>query len=222
MSITLTKDFEGNLVFLHSLNGTETELIKLIEADGSVEIGRIRGLTDVSSLTDAVNREYVDQSIPAGSVMAFATDSPTGRWLVSDGSAVSRTLYSDLFAEIGTTYGEGDGSTTFNIPDYRAEFLRGLDLSRGIDPGRTIGSSQLDQMQRITGYFRNTQLRTAFNSVSGAFSHYSYGSDGLSSGTLAGTRLDFDSGDSPSARVSDTVEGETRSRNVAVVFCIKY
>ena len=57
--------------------------------------------------------------LPAGSIMAWGTNTPPANWLLADGSAVSRTVYSSLFAVIGTTYGAGDGSTTFALPDLR-------------------------------------------------------------------------------------------------------
>ena len=64
---------------------------------------------------------------PTGSVMAFAGSSaPTG-WLIADGSAVSRTTFAALFAVVGTAYGAGDGSTTFNLPDLRARSVAGFD-----------------------------------------------------------------------------------------------
>lgn len=63
-----------------------------------------------------------------GAVQAFAVSSstPPNGYLYADGSAVSRTVYSDLYAKIGTAFGSGDGSTTFNLPDYRGMLLRGL------------------------------------------------------------------------------------------------
>lgn len=65
-------------------------------------------------------------TLPAGLIFAYAGSSiPTG-WLDCDGSAVSRTTYADLFTAIGTTWGAGDGSTTFNIPDLRSATLRGV------------------------------------------------------------------------------------------------
>ena len=77
-----------------------------------------------------------------GTVAFFARSSaPTG-WLKCNGAAVSRTDYEDLFDSIGTTYGSGDGSTTFNLPDLRGEFLRCWDDGRGIDKFPTyIGSN---------------------------------------------------------------------------------
>lgn len=74
-----------------------------------------------------------------GVVVAYAAplssnaSAPAG-WLLCDGSAVSRTQYAALFAAIGTSAGGGDGATTFNVPDYRGQFLRGFDQGTGIDP----------------------------------------------------------------------------------------
>ena len=79
---------------------------------------------------------------PVGSVYTFAGATvPTG-WLKCNGALLSRTTYASLFAVIGTTYGAGDGSTTFALPDLRGEFVRGVDDGRGVDAGRTLGSAQ--------------------------------------------------------------------------------
>ncbi len=69
------------------------------------------------------------------------SSAPTG-WLKANGAAVSRTAYAELFAAIGTVYGEGDGFNTFNLPDLRGEFVRGWDDGRGVDAGRIMGSWQ--------------------------------------------------------------------------------
>jgi hypothetical protein len=79
---------------------------------------------------------------PAGAVDYFAmSTAPTG-YIKANGAAISRSTYSALFAAIGTTFGNGNGSTTFNVPDLRGEFLRGWDDSRGVDSGRGFGSAQ--------------------------------------------------------------------------------
>jgi microcystin-dependent protein len=66
-----------------------------------------------------------DAGAPTGAVFPYAgSDAPSG-YLLCDGSAVSRTTYADLFAVCGTTYGSGDGSSTFNVPDLRAAFAAG-------------------------------------------------------------------------------------------------
>ena len=86
-----------------------------------------------------------------GEILTMAADvTVQGPYLYCDGTAVSRTTYSELFDAVGTTYGVGDGSTTFNLPDYRGYFLRGLDTTEGVDPDfatRTLGSSQADELK---------------------------------------------------------------------------
>lgn len=85
-------------------------------------------------------------AIPSGAVMHFARNTPPSGWLKADGSAVSRSTYAALFAAIGTTFGAGDGRTTFNLPDLRGEFVRGWDNGRGADSGRAFGSAQTAAM----------------------------------------------------------------------------
>ena len=85
------------------------------------------------------------QAVPTGSVHMMATTTAPSGYLKCNGAAVSRTTYADLFAIIGTTHGAGNGSTTFNVPDLRGEFVRGWDDSRGVDSGRSFGSSQSGQ-----------------------------------------------------------------------------
>jgi microcystin-dependent protein len=73
---------------------------------------------------------------PSGAVIAFAgSTAPTG-WLLAFGQAVSRSTYSGLFAVIGTTYGSGDGTTTFTLPDLRGRTVAGIDNMGGSDAGR--------------------------------------------------------------------------------------
>jgi len=75
-------------------------------------------------------------SLPAGTVQAFAgTTAPTG-WVLCEGALISRTTFSRLFAIIGTSYGSGDGSTTFALPDFRGQFLRGHASTSANDPDR--------------------------------------------------------------------------------------
>ena len=101
---------------------------------------------DTNALTDALLAKLnAAVNSPTGSIHAVAYDAssstPSG-YLYCGGAAVSRTTYADLFALLGTTHGAGDGSTTFNLPDYRGRFLRGLDDGIGLDTGRAIGSYQ--------------------------------------------------------------------------------
>lgn len=82
---------------------------------------------------------------PPGMIATFAMPTPPSGWLAANGSVVSRTTYANLFAAIGTTYGAGNGSTTFNLPDCRGMFIRGWDAGRGQDAGRIFGTAQGSQ-----------------------------------------------------------------------------
>lgn len=75
-----------------------------------------------------------------GELMSFAGATPPAGWLVCDGRAVSRTTYGQLFAAIGTTWGAGDGSTTFNLPDGRGKALLGAGQGTGLT-ARALGST---------------------------------------------------------------------------------
>lgn len=99
---------------------------------------------------DIYSKAEVDAKVPPGAVMHFArTTAPSG-WLKCNGAAISRTAYAGLFAAIGTTFGAGDGFTTFNLPDLRGEFIRGWDDGRGVDGGRAMGSRQDGAIQSHT------------------------------------------------------------------------
>jgi microcystin-dependent protein len=175
---------------------------------------------NISTLTNDAGYITSTSGVPSGAVMSFAMNTaPTG-WLKANGATVSRATYAALFAAIGTTYGAGDGSTTFGLPDMRGEFARGWDDGRGVDSGRGIGTAQLDQMQRITGSV-GPFLRSTLT-VSGALSGTDTGTQSLGGATARNFgSVDFDSATSPDARVSATTAGETRARNVALLYCIK-
>lgn len=153
---------------------------------------------------------------PSGMVAAFARNTaPNANWLICDGRAVSRTTYANLFAAIGTTWGKGNGSTTFNLPDLRGVFLRGLDSGRGLDGNRVFSSYQDDAIRNIVGTFEGNaddgdQWKT------GAIYLKSKISSGIANGsgdTYSGV-IGFDA-----SRVVPTAS-ENRPKNVAVIYCI--
>lgn len=101
----------------------------------------------VTLLYDAIRGAFHlvqnDNTPSPGDAKIIFFSAPDPGWLECDGSALSRTKYAALFAKIGTTYGSGDGSTTFNLPDMRGYFPRGWNSTgSGPDPGRTFGSTQ--------------------------------------------------------------------------------
>jgi microcystin-dependent protein len=91
---------------------------------------------------------------PSGVIMCYAGAVAPSGWLMCDGTPYGRTLLDPspqptLFSILGTIYGAGDGTTTFNIPDLRGVFTRGLDNGRGIDPIRAIGTQQPPAFQSL-------------------------------------------------------------------------
>jgi Phage-related tail fibre protein len=110
-------------------------------------------IPNLSMVTDAIQPQIdalqaqVDAALAqrVGEVIICPVDPVPSYALEANGAAVSRTTYARLFAKIGTRYGAGNGSTTFNLPDYRGEFLRGWDHGRGLDPGRNLGTVQMSQ-----------------------------------------------------------------------------
>jgi len=96
------------------------------------------------SITNAVG------AVPAGSMVLWTTDTPPTGWLLCYGQEVSRTTYADLFAVISTTFGTGDGSTTFNLPDLRGRFPLGQDDMGGSSANR-VTASQADSLGGASG-----------------------------------------------------------------------
>lgn len=139
--------------------------------------------------------------VPTGAVNAFAMSTvPTG-WLECNGAAISRTTYSDLFSAIGETYGSGDSSTTFNLPDLRGEFIRGWDNGRGRD----------NNGSRVFGSAQDDQLKTHRHGVSVGRLYTYCGNCYHMANTITVT---------DPHTLSTTVE--SRPKNVAMKYCIKY
>jgi microcystin-dependent protein len=116
----------------------------VLQSDGDktwVAVSGSVALPYSGTLADFVLRS----AVPPGTMLTFGGNTVPAGYLLANGSAVSRAAYSALFSAIGTTYGAGDGSTTFNLPDARGVFLRGLDNGRGLDSGRALGSYQADK-----------------------------------------------------------------------------
>lgn len=128
-----------------------------------------------------------------------ANTSPDG-YIECNGAAIVRTTYEWLFGKIGTTYGAGDGSTTFNVPDFRGEFIRGWDNGRGVDSGRGMGTAQAGQNASHT---HGTMFARVTNMLTGG-----------STTVLTG------SGSSVTVTSQASGGNETRPRNVSQMFCI--
>lgn len=192
---------------------------------------------------------------PSGMIIAFAGDSAPEGYLKANGATISRTTYAKLFEAIGTSFGAGDGSTTFRLPDLRGEFIRGWDDGRGIDAGRTFGSSQSGQNEAHSHSGSTGSSGSHSHSISGtassAGSHTHrltllgdrssgdmgnrvygdepyYGSDTVTTHS-AGAHTHSISGSATSAgshshslTIGNSGGTESRPRNIALLYCIKY
>ena len=182
------------------------------------------------------------QGVPSGSVFCMAVATVPSGYLECNGAAVSRTTYSVLFAVIGTAYGTGDGSSTFNLPDLRGEFVRGFDNGKGTDSGRSIATSQSAQnashnhsislsgttsTKSLTGGIR--KISEGFNangSASGVFTKTQDGTNSIteSASTSPVGGVDFDGSHNHTFSASGTSGsqgGEARPRNIAMMYVIK-
>lgn len=175
----------------------------------------------------AATKGYVDTQIaaipaatdltPAGTVIWTArTTAPTG-YLKANGAAISRTTYATLFSAIGTTYGVGDGSTTFNLPDLRGEFVRGWDDGRGIDSGRTFGSAQSSANLAHTHTLADpghAHSISVYNADGGAYQPKQTGSNAFTGTTSTASNT-------TGITVNSSGDTEARPRNIALLACIK-
>lgn len=150
----------------------------------------------------------------AGDIKFHAANAIPPGWLKANGSAVSRAAYAALFAVIGTSYGAGDGATTFNLPDLRGEFPRGWDDGRGVDAGRVFGAFQSDALQ---GHDHSVTM------PGGSGSEYGFGGTSTSTSLITDrTGMRIGPTKTDGANGTPRVGAETRPRNVALLFCIKY
>ena len=184
------------------------------------------------------------EGVPSGSVFCRAVATvPTG-YLECNGAAVSRTTYSALFAVIGTAYGAGNGSSTFNLPDLRGEFIRGFDNGRGVDSGRSVATSQGGQnashnhsisvsgttsnpTPTLTGDVRRiSEGYRAQGTASGVFTKELDGNNNItgssSTSPVAGFSMDATHNHTFSASGTSGSQGsEARPRNIAMMYIIK-
>lgn len=140
---------------------------------------RITNLNTGVNDNDAVNVGQMNNAIATasdslhsiGDIKASVRGENHGHWFLCNGQALSRETYSELYAIIGTNFGAGDGVTTFNLPDYRGKFLRGL----GGNSAANIYTTQNEGLPNITGTIR-TNFSWSSNSATGAFTSSLVGS----------------------------------------------
>lgn len=169
---------------------------------------------NASTALQAVPKQQLDALLPAGAVSFFSMSSAPSGWLIADGSAVSRTAYAVLFAAIGTTFGAGDGSTTFNLPDLRGEFIRCWPGAKAVDTGRVFGSWQADEIKLHGHPYRSGTASVSSPDGTGGFQREGTNATNYSAYTGA-----------PSATTGQQIGGtggaETMPRNIALLACVK-
>ena len=106
----------------------------------------------------------------AGIIHAYAGSTAPDGYLMCDGQAVSRTTYAALFAAIGTTYGAGDGSTTFNLPDLQGRFPLGAGAGNGLT-ARTVGQKDGEEVHALTADEMPAHTHTASTASAGDHTH---------------------------------------------------
>ena len=184
-----------------------------------------------SGQSDLLNTAYSSEvtwgsAIPKGMIAPFGRIEPPEGWLICDGStlnALQDVMYRSLFDAIGTTWG-GTGENDFKIPDLRGQFLRGVDAGAGNDPdaasrtgGDSVSSTQNFAVENATGSFGIGNGQP--HSQSGVFSRSNPTGTYLGGNyhyTTTETMTDFDL----SNEINTSTE--TRPKNVAVLYCIKY
>ena len=172
-------------------------------------------------------------ALPVGSIVAFPVDAPPPGFLELDNSVKSSATYPDLSAYLGGKFNKGDeGVGNFRLPEARGEFLRGWDHGRGVDAGRGLGSLQSMQAEghsHVTGVNDTAavaSIQSARGMGAGAGS-WPYGAEAIG---IAGTNsvstntTYYPSGEDSWLKTGPAISlgtGETRPRNIAVMWCIK-
>jgi microcystin-dependent protein len=137
---TLNVDSIGTKTIVKTVQGTERALAAGdIQAGQTVEVVYRSAFASAAGAFELLNPS--ESRIPVGSVMPFAGATEPDGWLLCYGQAVSRTTYAALFAVISTTYGVGDNSTTFNLPDLRGRVIAGQDDMGGSSANRLTNQS---------------------------------------------------------------------------------
>ena len=171
--------------------------------------------------------------VPTGTILAHAANTPPTGFLECNGSNISRSTYATLFSTISTTFGVGDGSSTFALPDLRGQFIRGWANTGSTDASRVFGSTQTDQNKNHTHTTDSTSLTGGIRKISegfgaggsatGVFTKTADGNNTItgSSSTSPVGGVDFDG--THTHTISSSGGGtEARPTNLALMYIIKF
>lgn len=195
-------------------NGVQEELMYVIE-----QAGLTGSATDHTKLRQAIQLLVSAGTIPAGAIVSFPATAPPAGWLKANGSILSRTTYAALFAYAVASgnyvtdaawlasrpgsFSQGDGSTTFRIPDFRGLFMRGFH----------DGSSSYETNTGVLiGQYRDSQIKAHIHSYE--TSNNNTGGTGLPAASIGGSAF--------SSNTDSTGSAEGFPRHAPALFCIKY
>jgi len=152
---------------------------------------------------------------PVGSVIDFAGPTAPSRWALCFGQELSRTTYAALFAEIGTTWGVGNGSTTFNLPDLRGRVTAGVD-NMGGDAANRLNQDTPDGCLGILGQAGGQQSHVLTTTELAAHTHALQANVTTWSGTGGSVAIQgtTDSADGALNTTTDSVGGDATHNNV--------
>jgi len=228
--------------------------VPVVHANPNVQVevvidGGSMGKTALSAVPYAVEADTasnfaagsaISNLVPPGTVVPFAgvvggSVAPPPGWLLCDGSAVNRSAYGALFTAIGTGWGAGDGATTFNLPDLRGLFLRGVDPSAAHDPDANsrTASNPGGNTGAAVGTFEADEFGSHNHGVNDPGHQHSLGTQTWGLNGLGNTAYAFGTNGSVSNNPPTNPSGtgisiqaaggsETRSKNAAVNYIIKY
>ena len=181
------------------------------------------GDSSAKGASTAFVQNAIAQLVPTGTIVAFGGVTPPNGFLICNGAGISRSTFSNLFTKIGTTYGTGVGSTTFNIPDLRDRYIIGAGTN-------LLGVYIAEQLPNITGEIGQTisdgglmqfPKDPAHHTLSGVFNPYNYTGEALAVTGISAAmakNLQFNANRASSTYVTN---GHVYPKSIALNFIIK-
>jgi microcystin-dependent protein len=225
--------------------GTTLPLHSLHVQNSSYFVGNVGIGTSLPRRLLHVNGD-IQSPILVGKIAWFAKSTAPSGWLKCNGTSINRSIYANLFAKIGTTFGVGDNLTTFGLPELRGEFIRSWDNARNIDTSRVFGSAQSAAMINHThSGTTNTGEGTHTHTITDPGHTHTYTNHSTTAGYQPGlynalrltttlntstafTGISINTTNSDHTHTMTTGNPstgggtETRPRNIALLACIKY
>ena len=193
----------------YELKGVDGDLLVLRDGAtvAAVTEAGVVGHAYASVGVNALASDTLEKLVPAGAMMPFAGAAAPAGWLLCAGQTVSRALYADLFAAIGTTYGAGNGTTTFALPDLRGRSVFGLDNMNGTDAGRLSAANTLGGSGGSQTKSGSTDSYTLTLADIPAHSHDANAVYGAAANNPSGTAVSHDTGTGGSRVVTKSIGG---------------